>query len=94
VLPRDRIATLGKVIGELNHHSARWELVVSTPGGSADISTLLAMLRLLWEGQTDRHGAPITPAPVTAEAAEAAVHLAVTLVQWFNSSAIRRVSMP
>jgi hypothetical protein len=94
VLPRDRIATLGKVIGELSHHSERWELVVSTPGDSVDISTLLAMLRLLWEGQTDRHGAPITPTPVTAEAAEAAVHLAVTLVQWFNSSAIRRVSTP
>jgi hypothetical protein len=94
VLPRDRLATLGKVIGELGHHSEKWELAVSTPGGSTGISTLLGMLRLLWEGQTDRHGGPVTPGPITAEAAEAAVHLAVTLVQWFNSNTIRRMTTP
>jgi hypothetical protein len=93
VLPRDRMATLGKVIGELRHHPERWRLAVRTPEGGTDISTLLAMLRLLWEGQTDRHGTSTAPVPVTAEAAESAVHLAVTLVQWFHSGAVRHVNM-
>lgn len=93
VIPHDRIATLGKVIGELRGHPDQWQLAVSGPSGdAADVSTLVAMLRLLWEGQTDRHGTAEPPVPITAEAAEAAVHLAVTLVQWFHSGAVRRAA--
>jgi hypothetical protein len=82
VLPRDHLATLGKVIGELDQQPQRWQLAISAPGGGsqADITTLLAMLRLLWNGQTDRHGGSGAPVPVTAQAAEAGVHLALTLV--------------
>jgi hypothetical protein len=48
------------------------------------------MIALLWEGQRDRHaGGPISQ-PVTQEAAQTAVHLAVTLVQWFSAGAIYR----
>ncbi len=93
VLPHDRIATLGKVIGQLRQQQEQWHLAIAIPGGNpADISTLLAMLRLLWEGQTDRHGNPNKSIPVSSEAAVAAVHLAITLVQWFRSGAIRRVN--
>lgn len=68
-----------------------WQLAMHSSGAPADIGPLVAMLRLLWQGQTDRHGGSTPTIPVTAEAAEAAVHLAVTLVQWFQSGAIRRV---
>jgi hypothetical protein len=90
VLPQDRIATLGKVIGELKQHEQQWHLAISAPGGNpADISTVMSMLRLLWQGQTDRHGSSQPTTPVTAQAAEAAVHLAITLVQWFQSGVVR-----
>ena len=92
VLPRDRLATLGKVIGELQQHSQRWQLAILAPeeNHQADISTLLAMLRLLWGGQADRHGNSAPPVPASPPAAEAAVHLALTLVHWFQSGAISR----
>jgi hypothetical protein len=95
VLPRDRLATLGKVIGELRQHSTHWQLAIKAPGGSpADITIVLGMLRLLWEGQTDRHGGGTPAVPITAPAAEAAVHLAVTLVQWGESGAFQRADKP
>jgi hypothetical protein len=65
-----------------------WQLAMHSSGAPADIGPLVAMLRLLWQGQTDRHGGSTPTIPVTAEAA---VHLAVTLVQRFQSGAIRRV---
>jgi hypothetical protein len=91
VLPGQKMVTLGKVIRELRDHPDRFQLVINAKEGSgpADISAVHAMLSLLWEGQTDRHGAPTPTVPVTPEAAAAAVHLAVTLVQWFQSGAVQ-----
>jgi hypothetical protein len=83
-------ATLGRVIQQLSDHSQDWRLAISTPAPGAGITPLVDMLRLLWQGQTDRHGGSEPTAPVSAEAAEAAVHLAITLVQWFQSGAVRR----
>ncbi|MET8542668.1 hypothetical protein ABZW03_18725 [Kitasatospora sp. NPDC004799] len=48
------------------------------------------MVTLLWEGHRDRHPGGLTSAPVTLKAAQAAVHLAVTLVQWIAAGTIRR----
>jgi hypothetical protein len=87
-------ATLGKVIIDLSDHQQDWRLAIHAAGAPGDISPLLAMLRLLWQGQTDRHGGPAPTIPVSASAAEAAVHLAVTLVQWFRSGAVHRVGRP
>lgn len=93
VLPHDRLATLGKVIGELRQNQQRWQLAIAAGDGcQADITSLLAMLRLLWEGQTDHHGSSVQPLPVTRQAAEAAVHLALTLVHWFQSQTVTRLS--
>lgn len=38
----------------------------------------------------DRHGGSRPTQPVTQEAAEMAVHLAATLVQWFGAGRIHR----
>lgn len=84
-------ATLGKVIISLNDNSQDWELTIPSAGTSTNATPLVAMLRLLWQGQTDRHGGSTPTVPVAAQAAEAAVHLAVTLVQWFQSGAVRHV---
>ena len=85
-------ATLGAVIRKLNDHQQEWRLAIHSSGRPAEIGALLTMLRLLWQGQTDRHGGSAPTVPVTTEAAHAAVHLAVTLVQWFHSSAIQRIN--
>jgi hypothetical protein len=87
-------ATLGKVIIDLNDHQQDWRLTIHSAGTPSEISPLIAMLRLLWQGQTDRHGGSAPTIPVSASAAEAAVHLAVTLVQWFRSGSVHRVSRP
>ncbi|MDQ3679176.1 MAG: hypothetical protein M3378_01260 [Actinomycetota bacterium] len=49
---------------------------------------------VLWNGHTDRHGSDDQrmSVPITQEQTEAAVHLAVVLVQWFASGAIRRTA--
>jgi hypothetical protein len=87
-------ATLGRVIQNLNDHPQEWRLAIHSSGRPAEIGALLTMLRLLWQGQTDRHGGSAPTIPVTTEAAYAAVHLAVTLVQWFQSGGVQRISHP
>ena len=92
VLPNDRLATLGKIIGQLRQEPSRWQLAIAAPSGEpADIDSLVAMLNLLWQGQTDRHGTPTAATPITQEAAAGAVHLAITIVQWFQSGVIQRL---
>jgi hypothetical protein len=95
VLPTDRLATLGKIIGTLRQAPGRWELVIPKSQQSAtDISVLIGMLELLWRGQTDRHGGIHPTRPIPQEAGPAAVHLAVLMVQWFRSGVIRRRGAP
>jgi hypothetical protein len=49
------------------------------------------MLDLLWKSQLDRHGTPdeTVPLSVSLEEAEATLHLALTLVHWFRTGAIK-----
>jgi hypothetical protein len=56
------------------------------------VQDIVGMLRLLHRAQSDRHGSPEPAPPVvmTQAEAEAAVHLAATLVHWFDSGAVRR----
>jgi hypothetical protein len=51
---------------------------------------LIAMIELLWTGQTSRHGARPPTRPETFEEAQMAVYLAMTLVHWFVSGAASR----
>jgi hypothetical protein len=90
VSPTNARATLGTVIRDLENQQARWRLAVAIPSGTDPIAPLLAMLRLLWQGQTDRHGSGGPTVAPSAEAAAAAVHLAATLVQWFRAGVASR----
>jgi hypothetical protein len=83
VLPNDDKATLGRVIGHLKAAStARQDI------------TLIAMLGDLWHSQWDRHGIPDDAAPMecSLKEAERAVHLALTLVQFFRADLVRQPS--
>lgn len=91
VTPTDANATLGKIIGTVRDQGT-WSLPMtrehaSSPSGT----TLLAMMQTLWTGQSDRHGGDQDrTVPITQEAAESAVLLAVPLVQWFGSGLVAR----
>lgn len=87
--------TLGSVIRVLNsanYDAADWTLGFQREDKHySNGQTLVAMLKTLWSGQTDRHGGDHEMASgtvITQESAEAAVMLAVPLVRWFSGDFI------
>jgi hypothetical protein len=89
VLPNDNLTTLGKIIGHMKSNPQRWQVDINPTGTPTNVEVLIGMVRLLWEGQTDRHGGSQQTVPISSDAAEAALHLAITLVQWFQSGVVR-----
>ena len=91
VSPTDTAATLGKIIGQLKA-GGDWSLPLDRESTEAPSShVILAMLRMLWAGQSDRHGGPEQSiVPISQAAAETAVLVALPLVQLFTSGAISR----
>jgi len=91
ITPDDSVATLGKMNKAMRSKPEKWQFL-GAPDGAMD--TVITMAELLWTGQIDRHGTsdPEAPLDVTQEQAEAAVHLAATLVQWFSSGSIQRTA--
>ena len=87
LLPNDAKATLGKALGLLRGNPSRLKFVLQGTDGAA---TVIAMLDMLWKSQHDRHGTPDENAPlrVSIEEAQAALHMAITVVQWFQSNAL------
>lgn len=89
VSPKNASATLGTVLGQMRSDSD-WGLDLTkehTTHTSAHV--VLGMAQALWTGQADRH-AGNTYTPSTQAEAEAAVFLAVPLIQWFSSGAVAR----
>jgi hypothetical protein len=86
VSPKNAKATLGTMIRDMNAQND-WKLDLSTP----DADVPVKMAEALWIGQESRHGGNGYRKPAQAEA-EAAVMLAVPLVQWFMSGALQRRS--
>jgi hypothetical protein len=90
VCPTNPRRTLGTVIADLSNQSAQWALVIGDSAGQpAGPDRLVEMLRLLWQGQSRHAGSPNSRRQTQAEA-EAAVHLAATLVQWLSSGVLYR----
>lgn len=79
-------ATLGTVIAQMEQQGD-WSLPLDREHGNAPSGeTVIAMMRILWHGQFDRHGGqPLQPGDVSFEEAQIAVGLAVTLVSWFDA---------
>lgn len=85
-------AILSNVIGDLSSTGAtKWELLLTdTQDSPASVEPVVTMMRLLMQGHRSRHsGGPNTRRQTPAEA-EAAVHLAATLVQWLSAGVLRR----
>jgi hypothetical protein len=88
-LPNGIKETLGKVISHLNQAAAKWELAIEGTN-AGDVTILVGMLQMLWQGHIGRHAGGPTSRPQHQDEAEMAVHLAATLVHWFTTGAIRR----
>jgi hypothetical protein len=91
VLPNGTRETLGKVRAHLRDAAATWQLAIEG-NNAGDIAPAVAMIGLLWEGHVRHAGTP-NPCAQRQDEAEMAFHLATTLVQWFESRAIRRRSV-
>jgi len=90
VTPNDAAATLGKAIGQMRS-DGDWKLpFIKEHAQNPSPGVVLGMMQALWSGHSDRH--PGTPSYIqsTQQAAEAAVSLAVTLVNLFSSGGIAR----
>jgi hypothetical protein len=90
VSPKHRAPTLGTMIADLKNAPAKWTVALKPKAGDP-VVMIRETMELLWTAELDRHGTADQSAPlhVSAEEAEAAVHLAVTLVHWFHSGAIK-----
>ncbi|MEE6389659.1 hypothetical protein V3G71_12470 [Microbacterium paraoxydans] len=89
VIPTDPGATLGKVFAVMRDQK-NWSLDIKKQHKDyPTTAVVLSMIQMLWAGQ-GRHAGQPDWVPNTQAEAEAAVMLAVPLVQWFSSGAIAR----
>jgi hypothetical protein len=86
VSPKNQDTTLGTIRRDMRAKPEKWEFELG-----ADVQIVIDMISTLWENQR-RHGDEEAPLSETQEQADAAVHLAITLVRWFTSGAIRRTA--
>lgn len=90
-LPKDDGATLGKVVSHLAQGGAtKWAFALVNRDGNDDIGPVVEMLSRLWWGQVSRHGGGKKSRDQTQGEAEAAVHLAATLMQWLGNDGLTR----
>jgi hypothetical protein len=96
VLPdTDGKRTLGQVIialrSDLRARQPKWELILPDKQGSPrDVGPLAEMMSLLWEGEVSRHGGSTKSRRQTPAEAQAAVHLAVAIVQLLTMGLLRK----
>ena len=86
VSPQNPKQTLGTMIRDVAAKPSKWKFAIAD-GNVGGVDTVVHMMRMLWDGQTSRHGGVSPTRPETDEEARAAVHLAATLVQFGVSGA-------
>jgi hypothetical protein len=94
VIPDNSAATLGQMIGALRDAPQKWQVTLKPDGGLDPVGLAVGMMQLLWKSQLDRHGSGHVDAPfaMNQDEAEAALHVAASLVHLFDSGTIRRVT--
>lgn len=85
VSPNNTRQTLGTMIRDIRAKPTKWKFVIDDDGSGAGVVAVVDLMSLLWERQV-RHGTDERD-PVSPEEAQAAVHLAATLVQYGVSGA-------
>lgn len=91
VEPGNAAATLGTMIPVMRAKPSKWTSTLSPTAGDPVLS-IATMMELIWKSQLDRHGTDDTTKPpyATREEAEAALHIAASLVHLFSSGALTR----
>jgi hypothetical protein len=94
IIPDDTGATLGKAIAALRNAPPGKYVTVFTEGGARPLEAVQKLMELVWKNQFDRHGTADESVPLTVSQgeAEAALHAAITLVQWFQRGFVRMQS--
>lgn len=94
ISPKDKQATLGKMISSLRDKPSKWSFVLEHDGNLDECNPVVTMLQTLWRSQHDRHGTDDANSQphVNPNEAEAAVHLAITLVHWFRTGVITQTN--
>jgi hypothetical protein len=89
--PNNQKATLGTMLGILDTNPAAFEVeIVGKDRGKGPITPVTGIMRMLWDGQTSRHGSMQPAREETREEAEMAVQLVSLLVLWFSTGMVRR----
>jgi hypothetical protein len=90
VAKNDSSATLGKAIGQMRAQGD-WKLpFIKEHAQNPSQDVVLGMMQALWSGHSDRHPGTQNYIQSTQPAAEAAVSLAVSLVNLFSNGGIAR----
>ncbi|MFJ6986750.1 MULTISPECIES: hypothetical protein [unclassified Streptomyces] len=90
VEPNNSKATLGTMIKVMENTRDRWVVGIGSEPSSAAAETVARMMRLLWTGQTSRHGGSHPTREETTTEARAAVHLAVALLNFFTDGLLAK----
>jgi hypothetical protein len=88
--PKDPRATLGTLIGQISNQGHLYATAGSAPANDG-VEVVHQMMRVLWEQQTDRHGATTPTVPATQQRVEFLVPIAAALVHAFEGGRITRV---
>lgn len=90
VMPGNPKATLGDIIRQLETNGNQWQASITEKVAGLGIEATVKQMKLIWQGQTDRH-ATATPVTPSQEAAEQSVINAVAVCQQFKRGLIKRV---
>ncbi len=90
ISPKHPGPTLGTMIADMKNAPAKWTVALKPKAGDP-VVMIRETMELLWTAELDRHGTADQSVPlhVSGEEAEAALHLALTLVHWFHSGTIK-----
>jgi hypothetical protein len=92
IIPKNPKGTLGTAIAALRDAPPdKFATVFANTGQTDPLGAVRGLMELVWTNQLDRHGSPddSTPLHVSHEQAQAALHAAVTLVQWFRHGVVK-----
>lgn len=89
--PDNRKATLSSMLRILDKNPTAFEVeIAGLDRAKGPVAPATAMMRMLWQGQTSRHGSKEPTRTETLAEAEMAVQLASVLVLWFTTGKVRR----
>lgn len=90
-LPKANTPSLGTVLTHLDDARSKYRLVIADKTNTpAPIDAIIEMIRTLWHGHRDRHEGGPTSGPITQESAQAAITLAICLVQLLSTGCIQQ----